>query len=94
VVIVLPLSLILTNALYGGGGAGGSGVNSYIDLENRPDDIIDTTVIPAGTGTSYRLFNVDNIKTLGAWAGIVGKPNQITNAEISGSNINDIRGLF
>jgi hypothetical protein len=30
-------------------GAGGSGVNSYIDLENRPDDIIDTTVIPAGT---------------------------------------------
>jgi hypothetical protein len=23
-----------------------SGVNSYIDLENRPDDIIDTTVVP------------------------------------------------
>jgi hypothetical protein len=25
-------------------GAGGSGVNSYIDLENRPDDVIDTTI--------------------------------------------------
>jgi hypothetical protein len=32
-------------SLYGGGGAGGSGVNSYIDLENRPDDVIDTTII-------------------------------------------------
>jgi hypothetical protein len=30
-------------------GTAGSGVNSYIDLENRPDDIIDTTVIPATT---------------------------------------------
>jgi hypothetical protein len=26
-----------------------SGVNSYIDLENRPDDVIDTTVVPATT---------------------------------------------
>jgi hypothetical protein len=29
--------------------------------------------ITAGTGASYRLFNVDNIKALGAWAGIQGK---------------------
>jgi hypothetical protein len=38
-------------SLFGGGGSGtgGSGVNSYIDLENRPDDIIDTTVSPATT---------------------------------------------
>jgi hypothetical protein len=38
-------------SLYGGGGsgAGGSGVNSYIDLENRPDDVIDTTIVPATT---------------------------------------------
>jgi hypothetical protein len=34
---------------------------------------------------------VDNIKALGAWAGIQGKPNQITNEEIANGNINDIR---
>jgi hypothetical protein len=37
------------------------------------------------------IFNVDNIKALGAWAGIQGKPNQITNEEIANGNINDIR---
>jgi hypothetical protein len=47
-------------SLYGGGGAGGSGVNSYIDLENRPDDIIDTTVIPAGTTGGEFTPNNDN----------------------------------
>jgi hypothetical protein len=26
-----------------------SGVNSYIDLENRPDDVISTTIVPATT---------------------------------------------
>jgi hypothetical protein len=30
-------------------GGGGDGVDSYIDLENRPDDVIDTTVVPATT---------------------------------------------
>jgi hypothetical protein len=47
--------------------------------------------VAVGTGTSYRLFNVDNIKALGAWVGIQGKPNQITNEEIANGNINDIR---
>jgi hypothetical protein len=28
---------------------GGSGVKSYIDLDDRPDGVIDTTVIPATT---------------------------------------------
>jgi hypothetical protein len=68
----------------------GGGVEDFNELANRPLQA-PASEITAGTGTSYRLFNVDNIKTLGAWAGIVGKPNQITNAEIAGSNINDIR---
>ena len=41
-------------------GAGGSGVNSYIDLENRPDDVIDTTVVPAGTTGGDFTPNNDN----------------------------------
>jgi hypothetical protein len=49
-------------SLYGGGGSGtgGSGVNSYIDLENRPDDIIDTTVSPATTTGGEFTPNNDN----------------------------------
>jgi hypothetical protein len=37
-----------------------SGVNSYIDLENRPDDIIDTTVSPATTTGGEFTPNNDN----------------------------------
>jgi hypothetical protein len=37
-------------------GTAGSGVNSYIDLENRPDDIIDTTVSPATTTGGLKLI--------------------------------------
>jgi hypothetical protein len=37
-----------------------SGVNSYIDLENRPDDIIDTTVVPATTTGGEFTPNNDN----------------------------------
>jgi hypothetical protein len=36
------------------------GVNSYIDLENRPDDIIDTTVSPATTTGGEFTPNNDN----------------------------------
>jgi hypothetical protein len=37
-----------------------SGVNSYIDLENRPDNVIDTTVVPATTTGGEFTPNNDN----------------------------------
>jgi hypothetical protein len=49
-------------------------VEDFNELSNRPLQV-PASEITAGTGTSYRLFNVDNIKALGAWAGIQGKPN-------------------
>jgi hypothetical protein len=54
----------------------GGGVEDYNELSNRPLRV-PASEITAGTGTSYRLFTVDNIKALGTWAGILGKPNQI-----------------
>jgi hypothetical protein len=39
---------------------GGSGVNSYIDLDDRPDGVIDTTVIPATTTGGEFTPNNDN----------------------------------
>jgi hypothetical protein len=52
--INLLLGLIIST------GTAGSGVNSYIDLENRPDDIIDTTVSPATTTGGEFTPNNDN----------------------------------
>ena len=37
-----------------------SGVNSYIDLENRPDDVISTTIVPATTTGGEFTPNNDN----------------------------------
>jgi hypothetical protein len=63
---IVSLKLIYpSGSLFGGGGgSGGSGVNSYIDLENRPDDIIDTTVSPATTTGGEFTSNNDNYNAL------------------------------